>query len=214
MELAEPDTAGMLLYDGGRAPNPRRVQIFLAEKGLELPRKQVDINKLEQYSDEFVQMNPMRRVPVLVLADGTALSESVAICRYLEFLAPEPCLFGAPGLAAAQVEMWQRRVEFGLMLPVAFAFRHLHPGAAHLETRQFAEWGEANKPLANAFLAFLDRELEKRDFVAGDRFSIADITAVVSVQFCKPARIEIPPELKNLRRWREQVESRPSVKSN
>ena len=206
--------ASMKLYDAGRAPNPRRVKIFLAEKGIEIERQQVDINQLEQYSGSFSQINPMQRLPVLVLADGTAISESVAICRYLEALQPEPPLFGLDDLDRAIVEMWQRRVEFGLLMPVAFSFRHLHPGAAHLEKPQVPQWGEASKPRAREFMAFLDGELAKREFVAGERFTIADITAIVALQFLKPARIDPPEDLASLVRWRDSVLARPSVAGN
>jgi glutathione S-transferase len=202
----------MKLYDGGRAPNPRRVQIFLAEKNVDIPRIQVDINRLEQRSEEFTRINPMQRLPVLVLEDGTAISETMAICRYIEEIQPEPLLFGIDARDRAIVEMWQRRVEFGFMLPVSFAFRHLHPAAAHLEVPQLKEWGEVNQPRARAFMEFLDSELANREFIAGDRFTVADITAIVSYQFLKPARIDYPEDLKNLQRWREVVAARPSVK--
>ena len=205
------DFSKMKLYDAGRAPNPRRVKIFMAEKGIEIETVQVDINQLEQYSEAHSRRNPVNRLPVLELEDGTALSESVAICRYLEALVPEPPLFGADALEQALVEMWQRRVEFGLLLPVAFAFRHMHPGAAHLEKPQVAEWGEVNKPRARAFMELLDRELSGRDFVAGPHFTIADITAIVAMQFTKPARIDPPDNLVALSAWRDRVAARPSV---
>jgi glutathione S-transferase len=206
--------ASMKLYDAGRAPNPRRVKIFLAEKGVEIERQQIDINQLEQYSGSFSKINPMQRLPVLVLADGTAISESVAICRYIEALEPEPPLFGIDDLDRAIVEMWQRRIEFGLMMPVAFSFRHLHPGAAHLEKPQVPQWGEACKPRARQFMEFLDGELAGREFIAGDRFTIADISGIVSLQFLKPARIDQPEDLVNLVRWRDAVAARPSVAGN
>lgn len=205
------DFSKMKLYDGGRAPNPRRVQIFLKEKGISLPTVQVDINRLEQHDEEFARLNPMRRVPVLVLDDGTAISETVAICRYFERLCPEPNLMGEGAKEEAVIEMWQRRVEFGFMLPVAFAFRHLHPGGAHLENPQIAEWGQVNQPRAREFMEFLDEELVEREFVAGDRFTIADITAIISYQFLKPGRIPYPEDLENLQRWYRAVSERPSV---
>lgn len=201
----------MRLYDGGRAPNPRRVRIFMAEKGIDIPAIQIDINKLEQYSEPVGRINPMNRVPVLELADGTAISESVAICRYLEGIRPDPPLFGSGALEEAIVEMWQRRVELGLLQPVAFSFRHLHPGAAHLENPQIGEWGEANKPRARAFMELLNRELGARPFIAGEKFTIADITAIVAIQFLKPARIDQPDDLDSLSQWRERVVARPSV---
>lgn len=202
---------GMVLYDGGRAPNPRRVQIFMAEKGLDVDRIQVDINRLEQRSDAFTRINPMQRLPVLVLEDGTAIAETVAICRYLEELHPEPPLMGVDARDRALVEMWQRRVEFGFLMPVAFAFRHEHPGAAHLESPQVAEWAQVNRPRAREFMEFLDRELASRPFMAGERFTIADISAIVGYQFLKPARIPFPEDLVHLQRWYGTVVARPSV---
>ncbi|MBL4600211.1 MAG: glutathione S-transferase [Rhizobiaceae bacterium] len=201
----------MLLYDGGRAPNPRRVQIFLAEKNIEIEKVQVDINALDQKSDEFTKMNPMQRLPVLMLGDGTAISESVAICRYFEEIQPDPPLMGINAKDKAIVEMWQRRMELNLMLPIAQAFRHLHPGAAHLEGTQIAEWGEINKPRAIECMKILDAELGTREFIAGEQFTIADITGIVACQFLKPARIEIPEDMKNLSRWFKEMCSRPSV---
>ena len=201
----------MLLYDGGRAPNPRRVQIFLAEKNIEIEKVQVDINALDQKSDEFTKMNPMQRLPVLMLGDGTAISESVAICRYFEEIQPDPPLMGVGAKDKAIVEMWQRRMELNLMLPIAQAFRHLHPGAAHLEGTQIAEWGEINKPRAIECMKILDAELGTREFIAGEQFTIADITGIVACQFLKPARIEIPEDMENLSRWFKEMCSRPSV---
>jgi glutathione S-transferase len=202
---------GMTLYDGGRAPNPRRVQIFMAEKGLDIDRIQIDINKLEQRSEAFTRINPMQRLPVLVLEDGTVIAETVAICRYLEEIHPEPPLMGVDAKDRALVEMWQRRIEFGFLMPVAFAFRHLHPAAAHLEEPQVTEWGAVNQPRAREFMEFLDRELASRPFMAGNRFTIADISAVVGYQFLKPARIPYPEDLANLQRWYGEVSQRPSV---
>lgn len=200
----------MLLYDGGMAPNPRRVRIFLAEKSIDIEMVNVDINALEQKSDKFTKLNPMQRLPVLVLDDGTALSESVAICRYFEEIQPDPPLMGIDAQDKAIVEMWQRRMELNLMMPIAQAFRHLHPGAARLEKPQIEEWGEVNKPRAVECMGFLEEELASREFIAGDRFTIADITAIVALQFLKPARIEIPPEMANLLRWFDDIGSRSS----
>jgi len=201
----------MQLYDGGRAPNPRRVRIFLAEKGIEVPFEELDLMKLK--SPEFTELNWFQRVPVLVLDDGSAIAETIAICRYFEATQPEPALFGSGALGQARVEMWNRRMELGLFLSVAQAFRHLHPAMAQLEVPQVAAWGEANEPRALEVLGFMDRELASRQFIAGDAFSVADITALVAVDFMKPARIQRPPELKNLERWHLEVSSRPSAKA-
>jgi glutathione S-transferase len=195
------------------APNPRRVRIFLAEKAIEVPFEEVDLMKGELKTPEFTELNWFQRVPVLVLDDGTAIAETVAICRYFEETKPEPALFGSGALGRATVEMWNRRVELGLFLSVAQAFRHLHPAMAHLEVPQVAAWGEANKPKALDILGHLDRELAGRRFIAGEAFSIADITTLVAIDFMKPARIQRPPELENLNRWYQEVSSRPSAKA-
>ena len=201
----------MKLYDGGRAPNPRRVRIYLAEKGIDIPMVPVDMGALEHKSAEVTALNPFQRLPVLVLDDGTVLTETIAICRYLEELHPEPPLFGTTALERALVEMWQRRVEFMLFATVAAAFRHTHPAMKEWEVPQIAEWGEANRPKAIEFLNLLDREMADREFIAGDSYSIADITGMIGIDFMKPARIELPQELSNVRRWYEAVSSRPSA---
>lgn len=201
----------MKLYDGGRAPNPRRVRVFLAEKGIEVPLVPVDMGALGHRSDMITGMNPLQRLPVLELDDGTILTETIAICRYFEELNPEPALFGTGALGKAQVEMWQRRIELHFLLPVAQAFRHIHPAMKEWEVPQVPEWGEANKPRALEFMRFLDSELASRQFVAGDTYSVPDITAMIAVDFLKPARITVPDELEHLKRWHMEVTSRPSA---
>ncbi|HXE87567.1 MAG TPA: glutathione S-transferase [Hyphomicrobiaceae bacterium] len=203
----------MKILETRTAPNPRRVRIFLAEKGIEVPREEMDLMKGALKTPEFTEKNWFQRVPVLILDDGTAISETIAICRYFEETRPDPALFGTGALGRAKVEMWNRRMELGLFFSVAQAFRHLHPAMAHLEVPQVSAWGEANKPRALDILGFMDRELAGRRHIAGDAFSIADITALVAVDFMKPARIQRPAELKNLERWYAEVSSRPSVKA-
>ncbi len=200
----------MKLYDGGRAPNPRRVRIFLAEKGIEVPLEPVDLAAREHKSEAFTALNPLQRVPVLVLDDGTVIAESIAICRYFEALRPEPALFGRGAKEIALVEMWNRRVELDLYAAVAAVFRHLSPAMKGFEA-QVTDWGEANKPRVIEFLNLLDRELEGRLFIAGEHFTVADITGLVSVDFMKPAKLAMPHELANLRRWHAQVAARPSA---
>ncbi len=202
----------MKIYDGGRAPNPRRVQIFLKEKGLELETQQLDLNGHEHRSPEMLAKNPTATVPFLELDDGTVLSETIAICRYLEALNPEPNMFGTSPLECAQIEMWNRRVEFGFFMRVAQSFRHLHPGAAVLEGEQIEAWGLKNQTLAVEYLKILDNQLADSQFIGGERFSVADITTIVAVQFCKPARVRIPEEgLNNFKRWVDEVSARPSM---
>ncbi len=203
----------MKLYDMGRAPNPRRVRIFLAEKGIEVPKQEVDLGALEQYGPEFTALNPMQRVPVLVLDDGTVISESVAICLYFEKLKPEPNLFGEGPLESALVEMWNRRLELHFYGPVSQSFRHTSPAMAKREIPQVAEWGAASKQKSEQFLNFLDSELGKHDYVAGGRFTIADITALVTVDFMRVIKLAILPEMKNLSRWHANVSARPSAKA-
>lgn len=201
----------MKLYDGGRAPNPRRVRIFLAEKGMSVPLEPVDLGALQHRTPAYTAVNPLQQLPALALDDGTVLTESIAICRYFEMLKPEPRLFGREGLEAVRVEMWNRRIELQLFWPVMQAFRHLHPAMKALEVPQVPAWGEANKPRALDFLAFLDRELADRPFVAGETFTIADISGLVALDFTKPARIAIPESLTHVRRWHAALAARPSA---
>jgi glutathione S-transferase len=201
----------MKLYDSGRAPNPRRVRIFLAEKGITVPSEQVDMMAGAQRTPEYTAINPLQRMPALVLADGTVITESIAICRYFELIQPDPPLFGTGTLETALVEMWNRRCEINLLLVVANVFRHLHPAAKTLEVPQVPAWGEANKPRALEFLKIFDTQLGKHRFAAGDNFSVADITALCAVDFLKPARIELPAELTNVKRWHAEVSARPSA---
>ena len=201
----------MKLFDGGKAPNPRRVRVFLAEKGIEVPLVPVDMGAMGHRAPEVAQRNPLLRLPVLELDDGTVITETVAICRYFEELQPEPPLFGTGALGRARVEEWQRRMELNLMMPVAHAFRHTHPAMKGWEVPQIAEWGEANKPKALDFLALIDRELANREFAAGDAYSIADITGLIAVDFMKPARIAMPDEFVNVRRWHAALSARPSA---
>lgn len=201
----------MKLYDGGRAPNPRRVRIFAAEKGIEIPLEEVDMTALGHQSEAMTARNPLQRLPVMELDDGTMLSESVAICRYLEHIQPDPPLMGVDGQDAAIVEMWQRRMEMHLLLLVANVFRHAHPAMAQWEVPQIAEFSEANRPKVMATLKWLNEELADRDFIAGERFTIADITGLVAVDFMKPARLEVPGDHKNLLGWYARVKARPSA---
>jgi glutathione S-transferase len=185
--------------------------VFLAEKGIEVPLVPIDMGAMQHRGQEVTSRNPLQRLPVLELDDGTVLTESVAICRYFEELHPEPALFGRGALGKARVEMWQRRMEFNLLYCVAQAFRHVHPAMKEWEVPQIPEWGEANKPKALQFLELLDHELAGREFVAGDEFSIADITGLIAIDFMKPARIALPEELRHVSRWYQAISSRPSA---
>lgn len=203
----------MQLYDGGRVPNARRVRIYLAEKGLAVPLAPVDLGKSEHKSAEMTRLNPLHRVPVLVLDDGTVLTESIAICRYFEELHPEPPLFGVGALERAQVEMWQRRLELELFLPITHVFRHLHPAMAGYEQPQVRDWGQANIERAQRFMRLFDDHLRGRDFVVGGRLSVADITGLVALDFTRAARIPIPADLADLGRWHAAMAARPSARA-
>jgi glutathione S-transferase len=201
----------MKLYDGGRAPNPRRTRIFLAEKGVTLPLEQVDLGAMQQKSSSYTAINPLQRVPALMLDDGTVITESIAICRYFEALHPEPALFGRGPLEIACIEMWNRRLELHLFMPVSHVFRNSHPAMKEMEVPQVPAWAEANKPRILDFIALLDSELKDRPFIAGHSFTVADITGLVAVDFMKPAKLAVPNELANLKRWHAAVSARPSA---
>jgi glutathione S-transferase len=201
----------MKLYDGGRAPNPRRTRVFLAEKGIKLTVEQVDLAAMEQMSAEYAAINPIKRVPALVLDDGTVITESIAICRYFEALQPEPALFGRGALDIARIEMWNRRLELHLLFPVSHVFRHLHPAMKAMEVPQVPAWAEANKPRILEFITFADAELKSRPFIAGNAFTVADITGLIALDFMKPAKLAVPDELKHLKRWHAELAARPSA---
>jgi glutathione S-transferase len=201
----------MKLYDNKTAPNPRRTRIFLAEKGIEVPTEQVDIMTFQHKTPEYTAINPLQRMPALVLDDGTVICESLAICRYFEELQPEPPLFGTGAKEIGVTEMWSRRVENNFFATVAAVFRHLHPAMKELEVPQVPAWAEANKPRIADFLHILDRELASRPFVAGNRYSVADITGLCAVDFMKPAKLSVPDDCANVRRWHADVAVRPSA---
>jgi glutathione S-transferase len=198
----------MKILDEKRAPNPRRVRVFLAEKGIYVPFEQVDIMSRAHKSADFAEVNPLQRVPVLVLNDGSAISESMAICRYFEAVQPDPPLFGK-----TPIEMWNRRAELNFFQSVAQYFRHTHPAMAHLEIPQIPAWAEANKPRVAEIIRILDERLSAAPYLAGEDFSVADITAMIATDFMKPARLTIPDEALHFKRWYAQVSSRPSHKA-
>lgn len=201
----------MKLYNSNLAPNPRRVRVFLAEKGVKIPRVEVDLGKLEHKGPEFTALNPFQTIPILELDDGTRIAESMAICRYIEALWPEPNLFGEDPLERATIEMWQRQLELRLFLPIAQVLRHTHPRMAEMEVPQVPDWAAANRPRALQAMAVVDEALGERPFIAGERFTVADITGLVALDFAKPARIAIPEELVHLNRWHAALKARPSA---
>jgi glutathione S-transferase len=200
------------LLDSATAPNPRRVRIFLAEKGISVPVVQVDIAKSENRSDAFRAKNPFGQLPVLELDDGTCISESVAICRYFEEVQPEPPLFGVGAKQRALVEMWNRRTELELSMPIFQCFQNTHEFMKGRRP-QVPEFGAVSKQRAEGALALFDRMLSDRRFLAGDRFSIADITAQVAIDFGRVVKIRPAPEQANVLRWHAEVSARPSAKA-
>lgn len=203
----------MKLFVAPRAPNPRRVQMFLVEKnitGLELVN--IDLNAQEHKQAAYLAKSPLARVPALELDDGRVLTETRAICTWLEGLHPEPNLMGRDAQERAFIEMADRRMEWYLMLPLANAIRHTHPGLAPLEQPQFPDFGQSQLAKATDTAVWLDGELQRQPWVAGDRFTIADITAFCTVEFGKLMRFK-PTDagLHALQAWRDKVAARPSA---
>jgi glutathione S-transferase len=178
-----------------------------------IPTEQVDIAAMQHKTAEYAAINPLQRMPALVLDDGTIITESIAICRYFEMMQPEPPLFGVGPKDTAIVEMWNRRAEINFFSNVAAVFRHTHPAMKELEIPQVPAWADANRPRVTWFLELLDRELAKREFVAGDRYTVADITTQVALDFMKPARLPVPEGAANIKRWHSAVSARPSAKA-
>lgn len=202
----------MKLYDLKAGTNPRRVRIFLAEKGLTIPRVEVDMASGENRREPFLTINPMGTIPVLELDDGTHIAESMAICRYFEELHPNPPLFGTTPLERALVEMWNRRMELEIARPLQDAFAHLSPFWAG-KREQIPEVGKFAQKKALERMAWLDRELATRPFIAGERYTVADITAQCGLLLGKNTGTPIPAELKNLSRWFAEVTSRPTARA-
>jgi glutathione S-transferase len=209
----------MKLYDYAPAPNPRRVRIFLAEKGIAVPTVQVDLRANEQFSEAFRAVNPDCTVPVLELEDGTRIADVLAICVYFEASQPEPPLMGAGALECAKVTLWQRRAEREGFLSVAESFRNSTPGFKGRalpgadDYEQIPALVERGRARVAKFFAVLDQSLADREFIAGDRYSIADITALVAVDFAGWIKLRVPEECRHLRRWYDAVSSRPSAKA-
>lgn len=205
----------MKLYISPRAPNPRRVQMFIAEKGVRgIEEVVVEIGKNEHRSSDFRAKSPLAKVPVLELDDGRMLGETRAICSYLEGLYPEPNLMGASFEERAFIEMADRRMEFYLFGGIANCIRHTHPGLAPLEQPQFPEFGRSQGEKVREVARWLDEELATRAFVAGERFTIADITAFCAIEFARGLMKFRPVAegLDNLQAWRDRIAERPSAK--
>lgn len=203
----------MKIFLSTGAPNPRRVLMFMAEKGItNVERVQLDLNSLEHHSASYRAISPLAKVPALLLDDGRALTESRAICTYLEGLYPEPNLMGLNASERAFIEMADRRVELDFLVHIAYCVRHTHPGLAVLEPLQFAEFGAAQAEKVRRMAAWLDGYLSKHDWLALDRFSVADITAFCAIEFARVMRFNPGREGFNaLQAWRDRVAARPSA---
>lgn len=203
----------MKLYETRIAPNPRRVRLFLAEKGLldQVQLIEMDLQKGDNLTPEHKARNPMKKVPVLELEDGTCIAETMAICRYIEDAFPDtPALLGQTALEKAHIEQWLRWIDFYFMLPTGMAFQHT---SGYFKDRMtpYPEWGEECKRQAGGFFRFLDRHLADKPFICGEEFTAADINAVCALDFNKTIKQRIAPEQSNLQAWYERLYQRPSI---
>ncbi len=209
----------MKLYDCQMAPNPRRVRVFLAEKGLDIPKTEVSIIDGENLKPEYLAVNPRGLLPTLELDDGTRIDETIAICRYIEETQAEPNLMGKDALEKAQIESWQRRMEFDGLNPTGEMFRNSFgpfknrglPGLSDVQAiPELAARGRAG---VERFYKRLEQRLGETTYIAGERYTIADITALCVVDFASFAKMGIPEGNTNTKRWHEDVSSRPSAKA-
>ena len=204
----------MKLYTSHRAPNPRRVRWVMAEKGItDVEMVEIDIMTGEHRKPEYRDKVGVPHLPALELDAGMTISESVAICRYLEALYPEPNMFGGDACEQAVVEMWTRRCEFYLSNPIMLNVRHSHPALAALEATQIPQVADYNRVSAERFMKTLDRHLAEHEFIALDRFTIADVVAVVGLDFARMVRYRPPAEFENLHRWFDACRERPAAKA-
>ncbi|MGQ5701703.1 glutathione S-transferase family protein [Sandaracinobacteroides sp. A072] len=208
----------MRLYDMKMAPNPRRVRMFLAEKGLAVPLVEVDIQAGANLSPEYLAVNPRGVVPTLVLADGRVLDESIAICRYVEALRPEPNLFGRDAFEIGEIEQWQRRMEFDGMFNIAAAFRNSAPAYASRgapgsgpETPAIPALAERGQLLGRQWLDRLEEALATREWLAAGRFTVADITAFICLDFAKWVGLRAGPDHPNVTAYHARIKARPSA---
>lgn len=201
----------MKLYTYPSGPNPRRVHIYLAEKGITVPTETVDILTRRNREPDFLEKNPTGGIPILELDDGTCISESVAICRYFEALHPEPPLFGTGAKEQAIIEMWLRRVELNVMVPIGMVWIHGHPFTAKL-IKQIPEAAKQNRVRAAMGYQLLDDQLAKHEFIAGDDYSVVDAVALATFDF-GAGLVGVPPsdDLTHLKRWHTAVSARPSA---
>ncbi len=202
----------MLFYDAANpAPNPRRVRIFLAEKGLKVPMQQVQIMAGEHKAPDYLAINPLGQIPALVLDDGDVITESIAICRFFEALNPDPPLFGKGPKGVAEVDMWLRRIELRLGTPLAMVWQHTHPFTARVVVPQYKDFGESNRAKVVDAMRFVDGALADRPWLAGKDYSIADITLLCTIDFAGFIGMEIGDEMTHLKDWHARASARPSA---
>jgi len=199
----------MKIYQDSSAPNPRRVRIFLAEKQIEIPFEQIDLANKQQLGEHFLAINPLGELPVLELDDQSHITETMAICRYFELLHPDPALFGKTPREQAEVEMWNRRMEFHLLLNVAHCFQHSHPFFADSKP-QSSDYAEIARQRAVKDIELINTWLTDRPFIAGDEYTVADITALCAIDFARVVNIRIPESCLHLTDWHQRVTARPS----
>jgi glutathione S-transferase len=202
----------MNFYDSPNpAPNPRRVRIFASEKGIDLPTQTISLIAREQKGADYLAVNPRGQTPALVLDDGTVLTESVSICRYLDVMYPEPPLFGSDAREIATIDMWIRRIELELGSAVFAIWVHTHPFTAKIVPERFVDYGESNRPKAAHAMAAFDGALAQSAYIAGTQFSAADIMLLTIVDFAGFIGLPIPEKMQHLRDWHERISARPSA---
>ena len=202
----------MKLYDLPPSPNARRVRIFVAEKGMEIRTVAMDMMKGENRQADYLAKNSLGKMPVLELDDGTCIAESGAICRYLEEIHPEPVLMGSTAVERAQVEMWNRRMELEILLPLIHVFGHTHEMWKGVHT-QVAEWGELSREKTLASLAWLNGEIAGRNYIVNDGYSVADITLQCALVLGKAVGVRVPENLGNVNAWFARVAARPTARA-
>lgn len=206
------ESVALLFYDSALpAPNPRRVRIFLAEKHIRVPMAQISIPKAEQKAGPFLAVNPLGQTPALAFDDGRVLTESVAICRYFEILHPDPPLFGQGAHNIAEIDMWTRRIELRLMTPLSMVWLHTHPWTARTVRPQYTEFGESQRARVTAAMAEFDHALAHVERLDGERYTIADIVLLTTIDFATFVGVGVPDELVNLKAWHARASSRPSA---
>lgn len=208
----------MQLYDAAWAPSPRRVRIFLAEKGIELPRHTLDLRDGEHLREAYLKVNPRGQVPALVLEDGEILCESAAICRYLEALYPAVPMFGDDALSIGRIESWTRRIEGDGYAAAVMALREATPIFAERPLAgkwptmpQVPELALRAQLMWREFMAAMDERLAEREWIAGGGYSFADITALVTLDFARAGKLTVPDGARHVTRWYETASTRPSA---